>query len=267
MDIYSHDEIAEQKGLRKAAKIAAAAVCVIAAVICAVLLCVVKPETETRCRVFASVAAVIAGIVVIYICSFVLPYMRPKPKKRSFGGSVLHVLGNMLRQLHMYVFWGILACMLVMFLFNLVTDTTKEKKVTVFIDSDPVNETALESYLNEGLPEGIKMTKVHSFSYNAFGMNTVGADDIYIVQEADIDRFIDGFAPLYEFWPKRSVDVIWDKEGTAYGLKINDPDGSLTGMDPSGSYYIFFGKDCVHPGTDGAAAKIAERLLELLYSN
>ena len=87
MDIYSHDEIAEQKGLRKAAKIAAAAVCVIAAVICAVLLCVVKPETETRCRVFASVAAVIAGIVVIYICSFVLPYMRPKPKKRSFGGS------------------------------------------------------------------------------------------------------------------------------------------------------------------------------------
>ncbi len=277
MELYSRDEISEQKVLRKRAKTAAIAVSAAAAVLCVILLILVKPLNETLFRVIASVAAGIAGCVDIYVASFIMPYMRPKPKQRSAGGKVLHVLGNMLRQLHMYVIWVLLSAVLVSFLFNLATDTVPAKKVTIWVDTASVKEAELETVLNEDLPEGIKMTKVHTFEYSTFGMANVGADDIYIVRESDVPTFIEGFAPVLAMLEPRDIFEYYVKDGTAYGVKVYSA-GSGKGcaqgyIDYSAAQgaegalyedcYLFFGKDCLHPGKDGAAAHIAEKLLKL----
>jgi len=299
MEMYSREEISEQKDLRSRAKAAAFAVCAVAAAICAVLLICVRPLNEGLFRVIASAAAVLAGCVVIYVSSFVLPYMRPKPKKRGFGGKVLHVLGNIVRQLHMYIIWGLIAAIFVSFLFNLATDTKPEKKVTIWVDADSVKSAELQTVLDEDLPEGIKMTKVHSFSYSVFGMAQPGADDIYIVKAENAEQFLEGFAPLEQFLGgtegaealrsalRESVSV--KDTGDAQLKPLGDyygKDGALLGImvfysplytsgaaseyidysaeEGSGmAYYIFFGKDSLHPGKDGAAAYIAQRLLQL----
>ena len=252
MEMYSREEIAEQKDLRKRARTAAIIVSAAAAVVCIALMIAVKPLNETLFRIISGAAVAVAGCFDIYISSFVMPYMRPKPKQRKAGGKVLHVLGNILRQMHMYIIWIILSGIIVMFLFNLVTDSTQAKKVTIYVDAPKVSSAQVETVLNEDLPEGIKMTKVHTFSYHTFGMGNVGADDIYLVKEENIEQYIDGFAPLEEYRQLRSIDHYWIKDGKVYGV-LTEFEGE--------EYYLFFGKDCVHPGADGAAAYVAERLM------
>ena len=252
MEMYSREEIAGQKDLRRRAKTAAIIISALAAVVCVALMIAVKPLNETLFRIIASIAVAVAGCFDIYIASFVMPYMRPKPKQRKAGGKVLHVLGNILRQMHMYIIWIILSGIIVMFLFNLVTDTTQAKKVTIYVDAPEVRSARIETELNGDLPEGIKMTKVRTFSYHTFGLGNVGADDIYLVKEENIEQYIDGFAVLEEYMQPRSIDRYWGKDGKAYGL-LMEFEGE--------EYYLFFGKDCVHPGRDGAAAYVAEKLL------
>ncbi|MBQ9890263.1 MAG: hypothetical protein IJM39_02530 [Firmicutes bacterium] len=253
MEMYSREEIAGQKNLRKRAKLAAVIISVLAAVVCVVLLITVKPLNETLFRVIASAAAAVAGCFDIYIASFVMPYMRPKPRQRKTGGKILHVLGNILRQTHMYIIWILLSAVLVSFLFNLATDTSRAKKVTVYVDAPDVASAQVETRLNADLPEGIKMTKVHTFSYHTFGMGNLGADDIYLVKEENTEQYAEGFAPLEGYYQFRSIDHYWVKDGVVYGV-LMEFEGE--------EYYLFFGKDCVHPGKDGAAAYIAERLME-----
>ncbi len=273
MDIYSREEIAEQKDMRKHAKTAMVIVSAVAVVFCIVLMCLVNPVRSMRFRVFASVALSVAGCFDIYMMSFVLPYMRPRPKKRTPAGKVLKVLSNILHQLHIYVIWIILAVMLASFLFNLVTDTTAAKKVTIFVDVETLREAELETMLNNDLPEGIKMTKVHPFTYSVFGMNTVGGDDIYIVKESDIEKYLEGFAPLSEFIDVPEGRSVYISEGIAYGIfyrpdasqmgPVLDYDDVLIDWDPKENYYLFFGKNGLHPGKDGAAAYIARKLLAI----
>ena len=282
MEMYSREEIADQKELRKRAKLAAVIVSVLAAVVCVFLLIFVKPLNETLFRVIATVCAALAGCFDIYIASFIMPYMRPKPKQRSAGGKVLHVLGNILRQMHMYIIWILLSGIIVSFLFNLATDTTAAKKVTIYVDVESVMEKELETALNEDLPEGIKMVKVHTFSYHTFGMSNVGADDIYIVRAGDVVQYRDGFAPMEEFLgSSEAVERLrqalggGNSAGSPGGADGNSPgdlyiDGKLCGLliyywpltdsgassghidysMPGGgdmAYYLFFGKDCKHP--------------------
>ena len=273
MEIYSRDEIAEQKDMRKHAKTAMVIVSAAAAVFCIVLMFLADPLSSMLYRVLASIALSLAGCFDIYIMSFVLPYMRPKPKKRTPAGKVLKVLSNILHQLHMYVIWIILAVMLVSFLFNCVTDTSPAKKVTVFIQVESLKEAEIEVGLNEDLPEGIKMTKVHPFTYSVFGMNTVGSDDIYIVKSSDIEKYLEGFAPLSGFIDVPADRAFYSSDGTAYGI-LYRPDDAHPGRpadlydafiewDPLETYYLFFGKNGPHPGKDGAAAYLAKKLLAI----
>ena len=269
MEIYSREEIAEQKDMRKRAKTAMLIVSAMAAVFCIVLMCLVDPIRSMLFRILASIALSLAGCFDIYMMSFVLPYMRPRPKKRSPAGKVLKVLSNILHQLHMYVIWIILAVMLSSFMFNCVTDTTAAKKVTIFIDVETLREAELEVELNKDLPEGIKMTKVHPFTYSIFGNNAVGGDDIYIVKESDIKKYLEGFAPVDGFIDVPEDRSVYSSGGIVYGVLyrekqanvIFDRDDALIEWDPLEDYYLFFGKNGPHPGKDGAAAYIAKKLL------
>ena len=282
MEIYSRDEIAEQKDMRKHAKTAMVIMSAAAVVFCIVLMCLVNPVRSMLYRLLASIALSLAGCFDIYMLSFVLPYMRPKPKKRTTAGKVLKVISNILHQMHMYVIWIILAVMLASFLFNCVTDTTAAKKVTVFVDVETLKEAEIETELNKDLPEGIKMTKVHPFTYSVFGMNAVGGDDIYIVKSSDIEKYLEGFAPLDEFMDVPEGYDVYSNGGIAYGILYRSDEvqpGNITGpdekqtdsidfrddtlieWDPQETYYLFFGKNGPHPGKDGAASYIAKKLL------
>lgn len=267
MEMYSREEIADQKELRKRAKLAAVIVSVLAAAVCVFLLIFVRPRSEKLFRIIAIVCAAFAGCFDIYIFSFIMPYMRPKPKQRSAGGKVLHVLGNILRQMHMYIIWILLSGVIVSFLFNLATDTIPSKKVSIYADVVSINEIELETVLNEDLPAGIKMVKAHTFSYHTFGMSNVGMDDIYIVAAKDIDQYIDGFAPAGEFLEPRDVFQYYIHGGEPYGVLVKSGGqgmaSSYIDYEDGEEYYMFFGKDCLHKGADGAAAYIAERLLKL----
>ena len=265
--MYTSDEISGQKELRRHARIAMAAVSGAAVLVCAVLLIAVRPVNDTLFRVIATAAVVLAGCFDIYMASYVLPYMRPRPKKRSLPGRAGHVAGNILRQLHMYIIWGIVAGIFVSFLFNLRTDTVPLKKVTVWVDVADVQSEYFETELDRHLPEGIKLVKVHSTSYSLFGLEQIGSDDIYILPEDSAEAYLQGFAPLSEF--AEIGDDLFYKDNDAYGILVCSADGERCAAGKyieyrqGRNYYLFFGKDSLHKGPAGAAVQIARDLLGL----
>ena len=274
MELYSRDEIAQQKEIRVRAKRAMATAVIAAVVICVALCIFVTPLNEKAFRIIGIAAASLAGCVVIYLSSFVLPYMRPKPSEKTTLGKVGRVLWNIVHQLHMYIIWILLAGIIVSFLFNRVTDVPAKKKIVIFADVYSIEEEQLETVLNEDLPEGIKMTQVHPFSYSAFGMSGITEADIYIIKESNIKEYKEIIAPLYESWPKKDIDVIYDIDGEAYGIRVYCPTEGKKGMaadyigytaegEPMEDYYLFFGKGGVHKGLGGEAAYIVEKLMEI----
>ena len=81
----------------------------------------------------------------------------------------MQVLKNIWSQLHRWVFWALLSTVFWGWIFTMVTDTVPEKKVTVYVLTEECRSTELALQLEEDRPEGIKMIKVHPFSYAAFG--------------------------------------------------------------------------------------------------
>ena len=63
-------------------------------------------------------------------------------------------------QLHRYLFWLLLMAFFWAWIFFMLTDTVKAKKVTVYIDAPEVRSAELEAALSGSLPEGIKLIKV-----------------------------------------------------------------------------------------------------------
>ena len=70
---------------------------------------------------------------------------------------------------HRFVFWALLSTILWAWIFTLLTDTVPEKKVTLYVQTEDCRSVELTLKLEEEKPEGIKMVKVHPFSYAAFG--------------------------------------------------------------------------------------------------
>ena len=265
MDIYSKEELEKQKKKRKNAKIAMIAVSAAAVVMCIVMACTVKPLNETSHKFWASAALSLAACFDVYVSSFVLPYLDPESSsKRS---KFRRVLRNIFRQLLLYLSCIILSTVAVTFVFNCITDTVPAKKVTIFADVPSMNSQELEEELNKDLPEGIKMVKAHPFSYTMFGLASDDSSDIYIVEKSSIEKYIEHFAPVSEFLEPRDVFKYYEHDGTAYGIQVyGDAARCAAGYmdyEEGGEYYLFFGRLSVHPGRDGAAAYIAERLLML----
>lgn len=245
MEIYSREELDKQKIRKKRAKIIMAAVSFAALAVCVVLFCIVEPLNEKTCRIWAVVAASAAACFDMYVVGFVLPYLKPDAfaKSRSKAGRVLR---NILRQLLLYLLCIILAAVFTTFIFNRITDTTADKKVSVFIDSSSIKSAEMENELDKDLPEGIKLVKVHSFDYDFFGFSGADEADIYIVRGSRVqelsDHLVPGAVPVYGNGAEAAASYIEYDEGE--------------------EYYLFLGKKSAHL-EDGAAGYIVERLLRL----
>ncbi len=248
MELYSAEEITAQKGLRNRFRAAMIIVSAAAALFCFALFLTVNPLNESRYRIFACIAAGLAGCFDIYVSSFIMPYLRPKPKKRSAWGKVLHVLSNIFHQMHMYGIWIILSAIIVSFIFNQLTDTVPQKKVQIYVDAPVIREAELEYELDKDLPEGIKLVKVHPVDYSMFGTADPAEIDILIVRRS----WMEEHAEMFEMQGE-----LCRSGGTGNGAAA-----SYIGY-LEGDYYLVYGPDSPHAGGGGAAEYVAARFLEL----
>ena len=266
MEIYSEEELKRQKLIRKRAKKAMAAVSAVAVIVCVVMFCVVTPFNERPCRICAAAARAVAACFDVYVSGYVLPYIRPDAygKPKSKAGKVAR---NLLRQLLLYLLCIILSAIFTTFVFGRIRDTVPAKKISIFADVPSVKNAELEVLFSEDLPEGIKMVKAHTFDYDVLGFAGGSEADIFIVEASDAEKYLEHFAPVSEFLPPRSVYQYYVHGGVPYGVLIKGG-GNASASDyidyqEGRDYYLFFGNKSLHPGQDGAAAYIAERLMTL----
>lgn len=156
---------------------------------------------------------------------------------------------NVLAQLHTFVLWGLASFILWGWIFALVTNTSPEKKVTVYCYVPGVRDVDLAVRLEEEPPEGIRMVKVHPFSYVMLNVDYMEDGDIFILPESQIGEYTELLAD-----PAAGV-LVYDAE-TGQGAAV--PYIDYTEED----YYLFLGANSPHLA-DGKAAEVARRLMDL----
>lgn len=159
----------------------------------------------------------------------------------------MRVLKNIFSHLHYFVLWAVLSAMLWMWIFTLVTDTTADKKITLYCHVPQVKSTELAVRLEENLPDGLKMIKVHSFDYVMFEIEPINGGDIYIIPQSETEEFADDLSG-------EGVKLYDAETGTGIGLEYITYGNE--------DYYLFFGANSVHL-EDGKAAAVAQALLAM----
>ena len=171
-------------------------------------------------------------------------------------------------QLPAYVLWLMFSAVLWGWIVGLLTDTTPEKKVTLFLDVPAVEDAALSAALEQPLPEGIRMVKARAFSYVLFQQDALHACDLYVLPASEMESFCPDLLALEGFVAPDS----WTKDGAVYGLRCYDADTAagaaaayvqyLAPDRAAEDHYICVAKNSPHID-DGAALRVALRYLEL----
>ena len=189
---------------------------------------------------------------------------------KNAGNRVVSALKRTVSALHNYVLWLLIAVFLWGFVFTRLTDVAPERKVTVFVDAYAVEDAALAAELEKYAPEGIKMVKVHPFSYAMFQTSTLRSADVFIVKASDMEQYRPDLRPM-EPW---ADGTYYRADGEVWGLRVYDA-SSGTGAaerfiryavpdEAPVDYYLCFGKESLHAETaEDAAYRIAEALLAL----
>ena len=160
----------------------------------------------------------------------------------------MRAVKNILSQLHTFVLWLLASAIFWGWIFTFVTDTSPEKKITVYCEVPQMEDRLLAAALEEDMPEGLRMIKVHPFSYVMVDMESIGKGDIFIVPAADREELAEYLAP-------------------GEGEKIYDGDtgeGAAKEYIQYGNedYYLYLGSGSVHID-DGKAQAVAQRLLAM----
>ena len=177
----------------------------------------------------------------------------------------MKLIKRVFSQLYLFLIWIILSTMIWGWVFNLITDTSADKKITVFVEVDEMKELELTLELEKDMPEGIKMIKVHPFSYALLDSNTLLGSDVFIVKASNIAQYAPDFAlPPEGALPEGEVYYI---DGAAYGVKVYDVKSGegiaaeyITYADED--MYLFYGAGSTHLG-DGKAEYTVRKLFEL----
>lgn len=184
------------------------------------------------------------------------------------------VLKKLLSDMLFYLLWAVIAIMIWMWIFILITDTSADKKVVLFADVPVIKTTELSVELEKDKPENIKMIKTYAFSYAMMSSNELAASDLYIIGSASIDKYIELVAPLSGEYEDSFDAEFYERDGVKYGIKVYDMESGegiasdyiayLTNDD----YYLFFNKGSAHAkalgyGEDDAALEVAKKIFEL----
>ena len=178
------------------------------------------------------------------------------------------------RLLPRLLFWALVSALFWSWIFNFLTDTDREKKITVFAGMQVFEDRAMSAALEENLPENIRMVQVHSFGYALMDSISLQTADLYLMTEAQAREHQDWLCPLPE-----EIDLpadILQLDGEAVGIPVYSP-GKDSGTAasylnytefPDDSWYLCFGQGGYHlvnleNGVDNAAIAVAEHLLAM----
>ena len=176
---------------------------------------------------------------------------------------------RILNRLPAFVLLLLLSSLLWTWIYFLITDAPAAKKVTVFVEAE-VADRALAARLEEDLPEGIRMVKVHPFSYAMVDADTLLKADVFLIASSHMETYLESLHPLGEGAPDGER---FTADGVAYGIKVYDASsgsGIASGYIslPSEDLYLCFGRESVHLGSwngspDDAALDVAAKLAAL----
>ena len=184
------------------------------------------------------------------------------------------MIKKVLSNFHRYLLWLLICVMFWAWVFTMMTDTTRGKKVTVLISAPDVAGYELSEKLEKNKPQGIRMIKARPMSYEAIRTGSSSEADIFIVPESELIEHIEELIEIEGF----DGYVHYVSEGKVYGVLVFDPETGLgaaseyvtytiSGADTE-RYYLCFNKDSVHIGElngskDDAAVKVALDILAL----
>lgn len=163
----------------------------------------------------------------------------------------MRILKNIVSHLYIFLLWAVMSTILWSWIFTLVTDTSPDKKVTVYCHVPEVQSARLAAVLEENMPEGLKMIKVHPFSYVMFDTESIVKGDIFIIPASEVEQFAEDLAPVGE---ENGVMVYDSERGTGIGLEYISYGEE--------DYYLFLGAGSAHL-EDGKALAVANSLLEI----
>ena len=165
----------------------------------------------------------------------------------------MKLLKNILSQLHSFALWLLFSVMFWGWIFTLVTDVSPAEKVTVYCHVPGLQDTALAAALEEHMPEGLRMIKVHSFDYVLLDTESLGQGDIFIIPASETGLFAEDLAPV---GGEQGVRVYEASTGT--GIAMTYIQYEAAGED----FYLFLGARSVHL-EDGKAMEVAAQLLAM----
>ena len=163
----------------------------------------------------------------------------------------MKILKNIVSQFHTFLLWLVVSFMFWSWVFTMVTDTSPDKKVTVYCHVPGIQDTALAVALEERMPAGLKMIKVHSFDYVMFDEESINRGDVFIIPASEIELFAGSLVPVGE---EQGVRVYEASTGAGVAMEY------IQYADED--FYLFLGAGSVHL-EDGKALEVATRLLAM----
>ena len=108
----------------------------------------------------------------------------------------MNKLEKWLRLLPRLLLWLLASTLFWSWIFNFLTDTDREHKITLFVGMQFFEERALAAALEENLPGNIRMVQVHSFGYALMDSISLQTSDLYLMTESQAEEYRDWLCPL-----------------------------------------------------------------------
>ena len=163
----------------------------------------------------------------------------------------MKILKNIVSRFHIFLLWFVVSFMFWSWIFTIVTDTSPDKKVTVYCHVPNLQDTALAVALEEHMPAGLEMIKVHSFDYVMFDEESINKGDVFIIPASEVELFAENLLPVAEEQGAKAYDASTGAGVAMEYIQYADED-----------FYLFLGAGSVHL-EDGKALEVATRLLAM----
>ena len=174
----------------------------------------------------------------------------PEQAPRRKASPLKKIPGIIGRVLLPATLWAMMALILTGFVFNQITDTKPENKITLYADCGLRNAAELAERLEKELGGAVRMVKIHPFTYAMFDSARLKQADLYIIPDSRKEEYGEWLAP------EEGTVVCNPDAGTAAAAAwfLYNPEGQAPEI-----YRLYLGGSSVHL-EDGLARKAAELL-------
>ena len=132
----------------------------------------------------------------------------------------MRTIRRIFSRLYLYILWFFFAFLIAGLIFSRLGDTGAAHKVTLFADVPAIRDAELAAALEEELPDGIRMVKVHPFSYAMFDSDNLLSADLYIISASHVEEYSGSFREI----PDGSFEAEGGcfRDGALWGVKVWD---------------------------------------------